>query len=322
MQDTPLISFIVPVYNLPVTLIQECLQSIISLPMSDEEREIILVDDGSDKSPIADISEYADQIIYLRQKNSGLSVARNRGIEVSRGKYIQFVDGDDHLLPAYSHCLQIIRQDSEADVVMFSHTRKTGQPAEVINDSQPQTGTTFMRHHNLRGSACGYVFKRNLLGELRFRKGTFHEDEEFTPLLIIRSEHLINSDVEAYFYRTRSQSIIQNTDSQHVVRRLDDMEKIILRLNLLAEHRPVDERTALMRRVHQLTMDYIYNIIVNTQSEPVLNERLERLRKKGLFPLPAADYTQKYKWFSRLSSTAMGRKLLMKSLPHMKSLQR
>ena len=52
-----------------------------------------------------------------------------------------------------------------------------------------------------------------------------------------------------------------------------------------------------------------------TRSEHQLNERLERLSKQGLFPLPKRDYTQKYKYFARMINSSMGRKILLRTLP-------
>ena len=75
---------------------------------------------------------------------------------------------------------------------------------------------------------------------------------------------------------------------------------------------------ALLRRVHQMTMDYIYKVIVETRNRDYLDRQLEELRKKGLFPLPDKDYTAKYSWFRRLSNTAIGLSFLMRALPLMK----
>ena len=58
--DRPLVSFIVTTYNLPTTLLCECLQSVLSLSLSKEEREIIVVDDGSEVSPLNDLVELRD----------------------------------------------------------------------------------------------------------------------------------------------------------------------------------------------------------------------------------------------------------------------
>ena len=105
--QAPLVSFIVTTYNLPLEYLKECLDSILQLTLSDKEREIILVDDGSDICPLNDLSEYLVHIIYLRQANQGVSVARNYGMMIAKGRYIQFVDGDDYLIQsAYEHCLE------------------------------------------------------------------------------------------------------------------------------------------------------------------------------------------------------------------------
>ena len=78
------------------------------------------------------------------------------------------------------------------------------------------------------------------------------------------------------------------------------------------------DRLALLRRVHQLTMDYIYNVIVETRNRKYLNRQLAELGSHGLFPLPDKDYTSKYTWFRRLSNSQAGRRLLMRIIPLMK----
>ena len=97
-ENKPLISFIITYYNLPVEMLYECIDSILALSLRTDEREIIVVDDGSDSSPINELMRYGDDIIYVRQKNQGLSAARNKGIDVATGSYFQFVDADDQLI--------------------------------------------------------------------------------------------------------------------------------------------------------------------------------------------------------------------------------
>ena len=78
----------------------------------------------------------------------------------------------------------------------------------------------------------------------------------------------------------------------------------------MADTLPTADREALQRRIDQLTMDYIYNIITLTHNGRYLERCIAELTEKGLFPLPDKDYTQKYKWFRRLSSTRQGRRML------------
>lgn len=314
----PLISFIIAYYNLPIDLLKECIDSILSLSLSDDEREIILVDDGSRKSPMNELMEYGQKIIYIRQTNQGLSMARNTGITIANGKYLQFVDGDDYLIrPAYDHVLDIARYH-EVDIVMFQMTnqevRKEKPTAIVETEFVTQTGTEYMRNHNLRAAAWGYLFKKNILMTHRFTAGILHEDEEFTPLLFLRAEKVFETNAVAYFYRQRAGSIINNKDKKWVVKRLNDFENIIYKLRNIADRRPEEDRSALQRRVAQLTMDYLYNIIITTKSENYLEKAIERLHERGLYPLPEKDYTQKYKWFRKLINHKTGRKLLFRTL--------
>ena len=316
LQETqPLVTFVVCYYDLPMQMLCQCVDSILALSLQREEREIIVVDDGSDISPTNALMQYGDDIIYVRQKHSGLSAARNMGINMARGRYLQFVDGDDRLMTEpYNHCLDILRSHEDADMVVFDFTSST-DVSTTYTDGPVLSGTDFMRHHNIHGSACLYLFRQKTLSELCFTPGIFHEDEEFTPQLLLRAEHVYPTDAHAYYYCQRPNSITSTTDEQKVQKRLDDLHAITHRLYLLADRLPLNDRLALRRRVAQLTMDYLYQIIMQTRSAQQLDTRIAMLRSEGLFPLPDEDYSQKYVWFRRMTSTALGRALLLHSLP-------
>lgn len=317
MEKKPLISFIIPVYNIPIGLLSECLDSILSLSLRKHEREIIVIDDGSQSSPLSKLDNYLDDIIFIRQKNGGLGCARNRGILNATGQYIQFIDADDALIAnQYEHCLDLIRFSSP-DMVMFNFSRKE-KSQKIYNDQPAISGRELMRHYNIKATACGYLFKSTILGKLRFTPDIFHEDEEFTPLLILRAETIIQSDAEAYFYRQRKESITTSENPRNILKRLNDFKEVILRLNQTADVIHGIDRLALLRRVHQLTMDYIYKIIVETRNKHYLERQLEDLRKKGLFPLPDRNYTTKYRWFRRLTNSKVGLTFLLRTIPLIK----
>ena len=313
----PFVSFIIPVYNIPTEMLYDCLDSILRLSLRKQEREIIIVDDGSRVSPLNSLDNYLDDIIYIRQKNGGLGSARNRGLQNATGQYIQFIDADDALISnQYEHCLDMARFQSP-DMVMFEFCRKA-KSQKVYTDQKLVTGRFLMRHQNIKATACGYLFKSTILGNLRFTPGIYHEDEEFTPLLILRAGSILQTDAEAYYYRTRKDSITTSEDMRNTVKRLNDFKAIIYRLYQFAAVIPGSDRMALLRRIHQLTMDYIYKVIVDTRNKHYLDRQLEELRKKGLFPLPDKDYTTKYKWFRRLSNTKIGLAFLFRTLPLIK----
>lgn len=314
----PLVTFIITYYNLPVPMLCECINSILALSLSASEREIIVIDDGSDVSPMNGLMQYGDDIIYVRQKNSGLSVARNKGIDMAQGTFLQFVDADDHLIQApYEHCLDIIRYKKDIDMVMFDFT-STKKTQQSFNDSEVVSGTTYMYSHNIHATACGYLFRKVTLSELRFTPGIWHEDEEFTPQLLIRAEHVCITDAKAYFYYKRKDSITTHKDEESKAKRFDDIRGVLDRLQYLCDRVPQADRIALQRRVAQLTMDYIYQIIIQQRSKQALNDCISDLSSKGLFPLPDRNYSQKYKWFRKMTNTSLGRTILMNTLPLMK----
>ena len=135
---TPIVSFIVTYHNEDVDMLKECLKSILSLSFATGEREVILIDDGSDVSPINEIEDFRDDILYLRQPNRGLSEARNAGIDLARGEYIQFVDADDYLIKlSYELCLGLLKRE-RPDVIVFNFTKEEGD-TDIYAQQKPQS---------------------------------------------------------------------------------------------------------------------------------------------------------------------------------------
>ena len=227
---------------------------------------------------------------------------------MATGRFVQFVDGDDRLIRApYEHCLDIARYHNP-DLVFFKATQDDKDVETPFTYNGPTTGSEYMRNNNIRAAAWGYIFERNILGDLRFTPGLLHEDEEFTPQLFLRSERFYSTDSEAYFYRQRDNSIINNQDADHTEKLFADTERILLHLQSLVV--PEQDRAALNRRTAQLTMDYLYNIIKRTHDRQLLAETMERLRGYGLYPLPDRDYTKKYKYFRRMIANSLTRNVL------------
>lgn len=307
--SAPLVSFIVTVYNLPIEFIKQCINSILALSLQAKDREIIIIDDGSRIPALEELAEIKDDIIYLRQRNQGPSMARNMGLKIATGKYIQFVDGDDYLIQApYEHCLDIVRYHNP-DIVLFNETKK--KHADLpLSLSEPVTGASYMHNHNLHAAVWEYIFLKKILVNLQFTPGLLCEDEEFTPLLFLRADRVISTNAEAYYYRKRKHSIIQEKERDHVLHKLTDVKKIIFHLQDISAAVPEFDRVALQRRIAQLTMDYLYNIIKQTRSHKLFHDTIEILKARRLFPLPDKKYTRKYTLFRKVINTKIGQEIL------------
>lgn len=127
------LSIIIPVYN-AVPLLNRCLDSIFN-QTTQYTYEVILVDDGSTDNSIEIIKSRKEKNITLyQQKNSGPSVARNKGIELAKGKFIAFLDADDYWLDGFiEKTLSFIKSDSNLVAVSVAqrHTVYGKPPKET-----------------------------------------------------------------------------------------------------------------------------------------------------------------------------------------------
>lgn len=113
MSDSPLISVIIPVYNVEKYL-HRCLDSVIE--QTYKNLEVILIDDGSTDHSGEICDDYAAKdvrIHVIHQENQGVSAARNKGLDTAKGEYIAFVDSDDYILPEmYAKMLECIIENN------------------------------------------------------------------------------------------------------------------------------------------------------------------------------------------------------------------
>lgn len=123
----PLISIIVPVYNVEKYLPQ-CIDSLLSQTLKDIE--IILVNDGSTDSSLKICNQYAEKdqrITIISKKNEGLGKARRDGIENAHADYISFLDSDDYYESTFCERMLNRMVESDADIVECDYYK-------VIND--------------------------------------------------------------------------------------------------------------------------------------------------------------------------------------------
>jgi glycosyltransferase involved in cell wall biosynthesis len=110
----PLISVILPTYNRALWVV-EAVDSV--LAQSFRDLELIVVDDGSTDETVAKLAPYRDRLRYAFQEQSGVSAARNRGLDLARGEWVAFLDSDDLWLPVKLEAqVNFFTQNPEAEI--------------------------------------------------------------------------------------------------------------------------------------------------------------------------------------------------------------
>ena len=217
MMDGPLLSVVVPVYNIE-EYIEKCVRSL--LEQTYNNLEIILVDDGSTDSSSAlcdKLAEKDERVIVLHKPNGGLSDARNYGMALAHGEYLSFIDGDDYLEQGAYEAV-MAEFEGAVDIVAFGivlcyddgrKIRKAPAVKQCLGTGQGIVAlNTFC---GLDVSACNKVYKRSLFDGIEFPVGKHCEDYYIMPQLLDRAAHIVMLPDAFYQYRQRSGSITKGS---------------------------------------------------------------------------------------------------------------
>ncbi|MBO5215703.1 MAG: glycosyltransferase family 2 protein [Clostridia bacterium] len=177
------ISIIIPCYNCESTLVR-CLDSILS--QTYENIEVIIANDGSSDKTEEIALSYKDKFknfIYLPLPRGGVSVARNKGLEVATGEFIQFVDSDDNFTKrnALDKAMRLLNHYG-VDVVAYNFTHpcfETHLPSGVYNLKNESDLTAYYQDFFVMNLPWNKLYKREVITE-QFPVGVaFAEDELF-----------------------------------------------------------------------------------------------------------------------------------------------
>lgn len=219
-----LISVIVPVYNVQKYL-EKCIESILS--QTYKNIEIILIDDGStdNSGKICDeCVERDSRIRVIHQKNKGLSAARNRGIECSKGKYIVFIDSDDYIHNRMIEILYqaIIENHAELAICDFKYVYEYNKDEkeivspiqnEVLNNNEV-IEKLFEKNAWYYIVAWNKLYKKELWDNIRFPVGYIHEDEAVIHHILIKCKKVVTVKQKLYYYRQIINSITHTKNAK------------------------------------------------------------------------------------------------------------
>lgn len=231
------VSVIIPVYN-SKKYIKGCLDSVLAQSMRDIE--VVVVDDGSTDGSWDILQKYAFRdvrVIPIRQKNLGVSAARNTGLRRAAGEYVGFVDSDDHVDPGYFESLYQTAIKEDADIV-------TGYVS--IDDEKRQHFYNYtskrmvMKNKNLlMGVVWANIYKRITLEthnvlfpeDLRTAEdNVFNLQASYYANKVVRAK----DDTAVYHQIARSNSLTtQQSNSHNLVQLAAAMHKTVSIMNTL-----------------------------------------------------------------------------------------
>ena len=220
------ISIIIPVYNVEHYL-HRCVDSILSQTYANFT--LLLIDDGSPDNCGTICDEYAkkdSRIVVIHQGNSGVSSARNFGIEWTLShpefQWLAFIDSDDWIHPMYLESLitAATRFSVKISQVNILETETTIDHPFYTQVS-PVLLTAGQAYRNYGVCPWGKLFHTSLLKDIRFPVGIRHEDEFTTYRIIFSQSHIAHINERMYFYFIRSNSFMHSGWSKEHLACLD-----------------------------------------------------------------------------------------------------
>lgn len=223
--NSELISIIVPVYNVEKYL-ERCVYSIIN--QTYKNIEIILIDDGSTDNCniICDRFKMEDnRVKVIHKSNEGLSSSRNKGIEITSGNIICFIDSDDYI---ESNMIEILKNNmdkynSDISICNFYY-EKNERKTTIINKNNDLEFCSIGKEKynniiNEYGKITEYVwnklYKKTLFKKIRFPKGKIFEDSNIICDILGKAKRVSYIMNPLYNYVYRTDSIVNTFNINH-----------------------------------------------------------------------------------------------------------
>lgn len=211
-----LISVIVAIYNVEKYL-SKCIDSILN--QTYKNIELILVIDGSPDNSITICNSYALQdcrVKIIEKENGGQATARNKALDLAKGEYIGFIDGDDWIEPEMYQTLYdtIIKEEAEIVQCGWFKVEPSGVRECPYKESFIETYTSddgldeliSSRGGHLNTSVCCKLFKRDVALHFRFSPVRAYEDDEYIFKTVSYAKRIICIDTPLYNYLNRENS--------------------------------------------------------------------------------------------------------------------
>lgn len=223
-----ILSIIIPIYNVE-KYISQCLDSILLHNL--ENCEIILVDDGSTDNSTNICKEYEKNNFFIKlyeKENGGAADARNFGLNVSKGKYIMFIDSDDYLVNNKNFELLKSKLYENYDIIQYkmNYYYENKKELKILNDLNEYSELNYLEslykkvsNNQFSISPCDKIVKRDLLlnNSIFFKKGLLAEDIDWSLSLYLYAKSILTLNLEIYIYRQNRIGSVTNTRNPKLI---------------------------------------------------------------------------------------------------------
>lgn len=300
----PILSIIVPVYNVEPYL-ERCLLSCLHQDIPQDDYEIIVVNDGSTDGSLQVAERVAKEngnVVIISQKNGGLSAARNTGMKHARGKYFMYVDSDDYLFDNVLSSLLTIVENNDLDVLSFwtcfeVNGKTCDTEHQPFDEHRIYTGEYALLHGMSIDSVWQCVYRAQLIKELglEFPAGRNHEDIPFDMKLYPFVKRMMFCHTMGYHYCLDRPSIMRTHNVEKRFRLIMDNLQTIGEILMLARKGSFSKEVCdyYIRRMNSLEMSHFLIFMKEKYSWDYVQRYIYEARRIGVYPIHGATLSLK-----------------------------
>lgn len=287
MNNSECISIIIPCYNAEQTL-KKCLDSVAHQDYSNIE--IIIVDDGSTDDSVKIYEEFHhkdERIKVIKQNNSGVSKARNTGVNAATSNYICFVDSDDWVEKNYCSELYRLLIDENADISVADviYEDESGNPAfrqafnsEVHTYRRQKALELLLEDKVIKSYPCAKLFKKDTIKNISFPEHLEAFEDYFSLFKIFdNADKVVKANQPLYHYIQ-----FPNSLSHHLTpKRAFHFFTALMEAFHFLQSRKIDKKyeNPILKNILKKSFMVLKRMIRNTNPEEMLTEK-EIIRKK------------------------------------------
>lgn len=317
MKNGPEISVIIPTFNAE-PYIERCIKSIVESKADKSMYEIIAVDDSSTDKTLERLKEIAKSTphmkVYFRHK-SGPGGARNLGMNYAKGRYVMFVDIDDHVdSKNFSHLVNILLPLYDQDIVGidYAKTDESGVISQYCNKLFPycreMSGAEYMNSQTPESVLWGYLYRRKFLidNELKFIEKNIYDHEEFVTRAFCLAQKIVFLPTQIYYFHHDIKESLSNKPGNthqeklvsHHLTIIEVLQKFCFMLG-----DPMSE-AGLERKLDFSAATIVKRVILRNYEEEFIKGAINNLQNIGLYPLrKEAGYGLRYRVLRRSTNS-------------------
>lgn len=305
------LSFVIPAYNVE-KYIERSLNSIFSQDVDESRYEVIVIDDGSMDGTVGLLKQMQENHTNLQvvsQRNSGPSVARNKGIKLSKGEYIWFVDSDDYIVEGSVMKNLELTSKYSMDILYFTYNEvdvdgslKNGGKQPVIKNKLV-SGKQALKEGFYPSSVCLALWNREYLCRLALQFNSdimYAEDSLFSFQALVQSHKVMFIDDTYYIYEKREGSSTTKTGKEKLlIQKMSDIIVAKAIMDMAVDNQRKDTELSQLMENHGKKMIFglTYEIFKNRkewQEKGISQPLLKEMQKNGMYPLkkPYGSFTK------------------------------